>query len=199
MPLRVRAIRKEASLIEGGKTVASGRDKEGSRRGQRLMVWSGAACLMLLPVIAIRGTDSAAWRDNGDLVFLAILLWGVGIAYEVAARVRPRNAYKAGAGIALAAALLNVWLNLAVGIIGSEGNLANLLYGAVLAVAGVGASISRFRPGGMAAAMIAAAMAQASIFVIALAAGMGFTGPITIFFTALWLLAAWSFAKARQQ
>nr|MBA3525748.1 hypothetical protein [Sphingomonas sp.] len=30
----------------------------------------------------------------------------------------------------------------------------------------------------------------------ALIAGLGFTGPITVFFTALWLIAAWLFQRA---
>lgn len=167
--------------------------------GRRLAVWGGAAALMLLPVLAIRGGDPAAWDLPGDLMFLAFLLTGVGVAYELAARMPDRSAYRAAAVIALAAAFLNIWINLAVGIVGSEDNPANWMYAGVLAVAALGAVLARFRPGGMARAMVAATIAQALVFAVALFAGLGFTGPITVFFCALWLLAAWLFRKAARR
>jgi hypothetical protein len=172
--------------------------ENGGRRGNhhRVAVWSGAAALMVLPVLATRGTNSAAWDPPGDLMFLAILLAGVGVAYELAAKVRDRNAYRAAIVMALAAAFLSGWINLAVGIIGSEDNPANWIYAGVLAVAFVGSVLARFRPLGMARAMVGTAIAQALAFMIALTAGLGFTGPITVFFTALWLTSAALFQKA---
>lgn len=169
-------------------------DGRGSAR-ERLAVWGGAAALMVLPVLAVRSIEELT-SDPGDFMFLAIMLAGVGIAYELSARVTDRNAYWAGVGLALAAALLSVWINLAVGIIGSEDNPANLIYVAVLAVAALGAVLARFRPLGMARAMVATAAAQALAFLVALVAGLGFTGPITIFFAALWLLSASLFRRA---
>ena len=168
----------------------------GSNR--RLKLWCAAAALMLVPVVAVRGTDPAAWDRPGDFMFLGILLLGVGTAYEVASRVPLRRAYAAGLGLALAAAFLSSWINLAVGIIGSEDNPANWLYAGVIAVAGAGAVLVRFRSAGMAAVMLIAAGAQASVFFIALLAGLGFTGPITVFFTGLWLISAWLFRKAAE-
>lgn len=167
-----------------------------SGRQARLAVWGGAAAAMLLPLVAIRGLGAAAWDPPGDLVFLAILLAGLGGAFELAARVSERNAYRAGLGIAVAAALLGGWINLAVGIIGNEDNPANWIYFAVPAVAASGALAARFEAGGMAQAMAAAAVAQVLTFVAALAAGLGFTGPITVFFAGLWLISAWLFRRA---
>jgi hypothetical protein len=77
-------------------------------------------------------------------------------------------AYRFAVGVALAATLILVWMNLAVGIIGSEDNPANLLYVGVLAVGIVGALVARFRPHGMARALLAAALAQVLVPVIAL-------------------------------
>ena len=77
-------------------------------------------------------------------------------------------AYRIAVGMALAAAFLLVWINLAVGVIGSEDNPANLLYGGVLAVGLIGVLIARFRPHGMARALFATAIAQALVPVIAL-------------------------------
>ena len=165
-------------------------------RWSRPAVWLGAASLMLLPLMAIRGIDASAWDTPGDFIFLAILLAGVGIAYELAVRVSDRNAYRVAAGIALVAGLFQIWINLAVGVIGSEDNPANLIYALVLAVAAGGAALARLRPSGMARAMAATALAQALAFTVALVAGLGFTGPITIFFVGLWLASALLFRRA---
>jgi hypothetical protein len=82
--------------------------------------------------------------------------------------VSNRNAYRAAAGVAFAAALILVWMNLAVGLIGSEDNLANSMYVGVLAVGIIGAIVARLRPHGMARALFATALAQALVPVIAL-------------------------------
>jgi len=172
--------------------------EDNSRAGasrRRLAVWGGAAALMALPVIAIRSIDGAE-SDPGDFVFLLILLVGVGGAYELATRVPARAAYGAGTALALAAAFLSGWINLAVGIIGSEDNPANWVFAAPPAAALIGALLSRFAAAGMARAMVAAAIAQALTFIVALAADLGFTGPITIFFASLWLISAMLFRGA---
>ncbi len=49
-------------------------------------------------------------------------------------------------------------------------------------MAALGAVLARFRPLGMARAMAATGIAQIFAFVVALATGLGFTGPITVFF-----------------
>ena len=164
-------------------------------RPRRLVFWTSVAALMVLPVVVLRAFEGGEW-DPGDAIFLAILFGGVALAYEIAARVPGRRAYPAAVGIAVAAVLLNAWINLAVGIIGSEDNPANFIYHALIAVALVGSVVAGFRPLGMAHAMAATAGAQALAFVAALAAGLGFTGPITVFFTGLWLISAGLFLRA---
>ena len=176
-----------------------GHSREGGWAPSRLQVWLGAAALMVLPLTAVRGIGPQAWDQPGDFVFLAILLVGLGVAYEVAARVPEPRAYRAAAGFALVATFLQIWINLAVGIVGSEDNPANWIYAAVVAVAVAGAVLARFRASGMAAAMAAAAAAQGLAFFVALAAGLGFTGPITVFFAGLWLISAWLFRKAARE
>ena len=76
---------------------------------------------------------------------------------ELAARKTGNTAYRSGVGLALLAAFLLVWVNGAVGIIGSEDNDANVVYYGVLAVGLIGALIARFEPQGMSRAMIATA------------------------------------------
>lgn len=120
----------------------------------------------------------------------------------------PNNtAYRAAAGVALAAALLLMFFNVAVGVIGPEDDDANVLGFAVLAVAVIGVMVARFQPTGMARALLVTALAHASVAVIALTAGFGDTMPdwqrkivvLSGFFIALWLLSAWLFRKAARK
>ena len=105
---------------------------------------------------------------------LAELLYS---ALEERSTMLNRNAYRAAVGVALAAAFILVWINLAVGLIGDSGDLANSMYIGVLAAGIVGAIIAPFRPHGMARVLLATALAQALVAVIALLAGL--VPPIT--------------------
>ena len=71
------------------------------------------------------------------------------------------SAYRSAVGVALAASCILVWLSLGVGIIGKDGDPANLMYFGVLVVGIIGAVIARFRPHGLARALFAMALAQA--------------------------------------
>ena len=88
-----------------------------------------------------------------------------------------RNAYLFAVGVALAAALILVWSSLGVGIIGADGDPANLMYFGVLAVGIAGAFVARFRQQEMARALLATALAQALVAVIALIFRLGSGGP----------------------
>jgi peptidoglycan/LPS O-acetylase OafA/YrhL len=111
--------------------------------------------------------------------------------------------YRSAIGVALAAAFILVWLSLGVGIIGKDGDPANLMYFGVLAVGIIGAIIARLQPHGMARALFATALAQALVAAIALIAGLGlpWSGPAEIlvlngFFIALFAGSAWLFRRA---
>lgn len=180
----------------------------GGRRGSRwrIAVWGAAALMLLLPLAAMRFSDEMNWDETDFIVFGTMLVVACG-TYELAARATGNSAYRAAVGVAVAAAFILVWMNLAVGIIGSEDNPANLMYGGVLAVAIIGAVVARFQPHGMARALAATALAQMLVGVIALTAGLGSTSPsfpkaiivLTGFFAALWLLSAWLFRKAGRE
>ena len=161
------------------------------------------AFILLLPLLAMQLTDEVVW-DLADFAVAGVLLFGAGLTYELIARKAGHIAHRAAVGVAVAAALLLVWINLAVGIIGNEGNLANLMYIGVLAVGIIGALIARFQPHGMARALFATALAQMLVAVIALAARLGTSGPVwprdvliaTGFFATLWLGSALLFRRA---
>jgi len=130
-----------------------------------------AASLLLVPMFAMLFTDEVAWGP-GDFAVAGFLLVGASVSFRLVTRKSRDLVYRAAVGLAIAAALLLIWTNLAVGLIGSEGNLANLMYLGVLAVGLIGVAISRFQPRGMAGALLAMAGTQILITAIALIAGL---------------------------
>jgi hypothetical protein len=167
----------------------------GDRRGQgipwRPIGWGGAASLLLLPLIA-----RAPWTGF-DFLVMAALLGSVGLGLEIVVRKRGSMPYRTASGIALLASFLLLWINGAVGMIGSEYDPINLLFAGVLAVGLGGAVLARFRPRGMAKAMLATAIAQ----ILAGTAGLtsDVRGSVLAFgFAALWLLSAALFREARE-
>jgi hypothetical protein len=158
------------------------------------------AFILLLPLLA-----EWPWTLF-DFVFAGALIFGTGLTYVLVARKASNFAYRAAVGVALAAVLLLVWANGAVGIIGSEDNNANSMYIGVLGVGIIGAIIARFRPHGMARALLATALAQALVAVIALIIGLGspWSGPAELlalngFFVALFVGSALLFRYAGRE
>lgn len=175
-------------------------DQSPTRRAARFGV--AAASLLILPLLAMQVTDQMRWGP-GDFAAAGTLLVGTALLFELATRKSGSPAYRAAVGVALGAALLLIWLNLAVGLIGSEDNRANLMYVGVLAVGILGAVAARFRPPGMARAMAGAALAQALVAVIALLFRLGGpeSGPLEIlavngFFLAVFAGSALLFRRA---
>ncbi len=117
------------------------------------------------------------------------------------------TAYKAAVGLAIATPLLLVWVIGAVGVLGVDGDPADLMYIGVLVVGIIGAIIARFQPHGMARALFATALAQALVAVIALILGMhqapyssvGEILGLNGFFVALFLGSAWLFRNAARE
>ncbi len=159
--------------------------------------------LLLLPLVAMQVGDEVNW-DLADFAIAGVLLTGAGVAYKLAAKKIGNHAYRIAMGVAIAAALLLVWMNLAVGLIGSEDNAANLMYVGVLAVGLIGVGVARLQPQGMARALFATALAQASVAAIALIAGMhnypGGSVSVIVnlngFFVALFVASAFLFRHA---
>jgi hypothetical protein len=80
-------------------------------------------------------------------------------------------------------------------MIGSEGDPYNLLFFGVILVALAGAVIARFRAGGMAAAMAAAAIAHVAVAVGGMESDLR-GGILSALLAGLWALSALAFAKA---
>jgi hypothetical protein len=137
-----------------------------------------ALVLLLIPFLAMTfnwqvpdpgssSTDGVNWT-LGDFVAMGTLIFLAGLAVEFVTSRSGSLAYKVGAGLAVFASFLLVWVNLAVGIIGSEDNPMNALYLGVIAIAFFGAIISKFQAHGMARTMLVAAVAQMVVPLIAL-------------------------------
>jgi hypothetical protein len=199
MPLTSRFRHGEASIISGGKAMAKEAESTGGRRWSiwRIAGWTIPALLLLLPLVAMRFTTEVNWTAS-DFVVAAVLFGSVGLAFELIVHRSASLAYRAGAALAVVAAFLTIWVNGAVGMIGSEGNPYNLLFGGVLILALAGALVARFRPAGMARAMVAAAVAQTAVAAFGLSADV-LGGVLSIGFAAPWLLAAALFWKAAQE
>jgi len=140
--------------------VGNGETRGGQHgRGRRLAGWAGVALgLLLVPLVAMQ--VSAEWNWGlFDFGFAFVLLFGTGLTYELVASKVDNRVYKAAVGVTGVTALLLVWCNAAVGIIGDD-DPVNLLYLGVLGVGLLGALSTRFAPQGMARTTFAMAIAQ---------------------------------------
>jgi hypothetical protein len=185
-------------------------DKTAYRSTIRIVL--AAAFILSLPLLAMQITDEVVW-DVADFAFAGVLLVGTGLMYELAARKAASTrkganiAYRAAVTVGLAAAFILVWLMGAVGIIGEDGDPADLMYLGVLAVGIIGTVIARLRPHGMARALLAMALAQALVAVIALIAGKHEAAISSVFeilglnafFVALFIASAWLFRHAARR
>ncbi len=166
------------------------------------------AFILMLPLVAMQFTDEVVW-DLFDFIVMGGVLLGAGLAYELVARRSEKTVYRVAFGVGLAGAFLLFWVNAAVGIIGNEGQPANLMYGAVFAVGFIGSLMARFKPRGMARTLFAAALTQVLVPVIALlvwpppatswAPGVFGVFVLSAFFALLFLGSAWLFRKAARE
>lgn len=171
--------------------------------GLRAIGWSGAAVLLMLPLVAMRYTSEVVWTLS-DFLVMGALLGAAGLTLELATRRSNKLAYRFGAAVAVAAAFLLAWVNLAVGFLGDESNFANLLFLGVIMIAAAGTLAVRARADGMARTMLATAAAQALAAIAGYSAGWASPGGQGVYevamgttlFTGLWLLSALLFRKA---
>jgi hypothetical protein len=143
------------------------------------------------------GTEGVNWGPM-DFAIIGVLVLGSGLLYEYASSRAGSFAHRAAIGIAVAAGLFLIWVNLAVGMIGDEGDPANLMYIFVLFVALAGATIARFEPREASIAMFATAAAHATVVVIALVAGLDAALRADADVIGAWLVSGLLFRQASQ-
>ena len=119
-----------------------------------------------------------------------------------------RTAYRAAFGLWILASLLQVWANLAVGIVGGEDNPQNQGFFGVVVAGGACAFVARLRAEDMARAMLATAGVQALLGLATATAPitakidrMGARGVVivTIVFCTMWLMSAGLFALSARR
>lgn len=148
-----------------------------------LLLIFATALLLMIPLLAMQFSPEVDWTP-GDFIVMGGLLFSIGLSYLLVTRLWvPRLAkhtiYRVGLGFALATGFLLIWVNLAVGIVGSAHNPFNLFCFGVILVGLIGAAAARFQPGGMAWTMLAMALCQALITAVALAGGYYLSPPAT--------------------
>ena len=169
----------------------------------RVVGWGLVAGLLITPAVAMRFTDAVQWTTS-DFVFAGVILIGAGAIAELAVRASGDWSYRIGAGLAVLASVLLLWINGAVGIIGSENNPANLLYLGVIAAVFVGAVVSRFDARGLSLTMVCAAALQVLIGALAVLRGWGEGAEnwpravivLSTLFALVWLASAFLFRRA---
>jgi hypothetical protein len=163
------------------------------------------AAVLMVPFLAMTlrlgipdpgsGTEAVDWGLM-DFAIAGVLVFGSGLLFEYASTRARSVAYTAAVAVAVGASLILLWINLAVGMIGDEGNAANAMYLLVLAVALIGTTIARFEPREAMVAMVATAAVHGLVVLIALVAGLRPTLPADAVFIGLWLGSALLFRQA---
>lgn len=77
-----------------------------------------AELLLLVPLVAMQFTTEVNWGVS-DFIVVGVLLAGIGVAYQLIATGLRGNSRQAAFGILLAAVILLIWIELAVGIFGT--------------------------------------------------------------------------------
>lgn len=169
----------------------------------RLLGWTAAFALLLVPAIAMQFTTEVMWTEL-DFMAAGALIGAAGLAVEVCMQAAAGLAHRAAALVMIGGSFLLVWVNLAVRFLGSETNPANLMFAAILLAILLGSIATRCRAAPMARVMLGVAILQAAIGAAGLAADWASPGAQGVFevalgtalFVTLWLVSAALFRQA---
>ena len=82
----------------------------------RLILWSAAALLLLVPVVAMPFTAQMNWGAE-DFFAAAALIWGAGLAIELAVRFLRTTTHRLATIAVVLLGFLLIWAELAVGVL----------------------------------------------------------------------------------
>ena len=134
----------------------------------RIVLWPG---IVLLISLALYLLAIWQWKPGAIVLALILLIGGAGLLYGmISKKMMNSRAYRVAVGAAIAAVLLLVWMNAAVGGILGD-NPANMMYFGVLLVGLIGAVIAHLKPLGMSRALLASGFAIVLVPAIALIIG----------------------------
>jgi hypothetical protein len=155
--------------------------------------WQIVAVIVLVPLL-LTGLALWHWKPGVFVLASVLALGGARVVYELfVMKKMGSRAYQLALGLAIAAVLLLVWMNAAVGGILGD-NPANMMYFGVLLVGLTGAIIARLEPKGMSHALFATAFAMVLVPIVAWVIGTpAFANGLAAVF-ALHACFAWLFA-----
>ncbi|SFP95021.1 hypothetical protein [Parafilimonas terrae] len=116
--------------------------------------------LLAIPFTAMQFTKEVNWSAS-DFIIMGLLIFGTGLSYVFLTRYSSGFTHRAAFALAVGTTFLLIWVNLAVGLIGSGPNAANLMYAGIVAIVIIGTLLSRFTSKGMKHVMFIAAFALA--------------------------------------
>jgi hypothetical protein len=139
----------------------------------RSIAWVTLITLLILsiPLVAMQFTDEVKW-SLPDFIIMGLLIFSTGLSYVLLTRSTSTIISRVAFAIAIGATFLLIWVNLAVGLIGSGPNAANLMYAGIVAIVIIGTFVSRFTTKGMERVMFTAAIALVLFAIIQLLAKM---------------------------
>ena len=133
----------------------------------RIILWTLAVALLLTPAIVMQFSNEVNWQLS-DFVIAGVLMFAVGSTLELLFKSSNNRRYRLAGALTILTLFLLIWINAAVGIVGHANNDANLLYFAVLVTALIGSIAVRFKAQGMRLVLIACAVVQIVVTIIAL-------------------------------
>lgn len=163
--------------------------------GWRIAAWTGAGLVLMIPLIAMRFTSEVQWTGL-DFVVAGVLLAALIGAAELAVRLSDDWLYRAGAAVAVVAAFLMLWAQGAVGLVGSENDLFNLLFLLPLGMGAIGALAARFRARGLSLTLWAMAAMQAATVIVGYAITRDTDAFLLCAWVVAWALSAGLFGRA---
>ena len=163
--------------------------------GWRIAAWTGAGLVLLLPLIAMRFTAEVQWTGF-DFAVAGVLLAALVGAFELVVRLTGDWMYRGAVVVAAGAAFVMLWVQGAVGLVGSENDLFNLLFLLPLLVGATGCFIAGFRAGGMSRTLWAMAAVQAATVAIGYAVTRDTDAVLLLLWVAAWALSAWLFGRS---
>ena len=194
MPLIQRAGTVDVSPEPGANATMTADQSRRLDNALRLLMWTGALAIWLVPLVAKQFTDEVQWSTFDHIVW-AFMLAIPATIIDLVSRMTGNWAYRGAVVIALGTSFVITWANLAVGIVGNEENPVNLIFFGVVAIALLGSPLVGFKAARLRWVFYLTAAAQALSALVALRAE-----PFVLVFcgvtTALWLTAATLFGRA---
>ena len=136
-----------------------------------LSVAAATLLILAIPFTAMQFSGEVNWTLS-DFILMGTIIFSCGMGYKLITRTSKETMYRIAIAYGIFTGFLLLWVNMAVGLIGSEDNMFNTLYFAVLAVGVIGGAFYRFAPRGMSYTFVAMAAVQAGLGLTALLAGM---------------------------